>query len=56
MALYLTREEWKSVLILSGVQSVITGGAHLPDLSTILKLCAGSLATVQMVAITIVTL
>ena len=46
MALYLMREEWKSVLILSWVQSMMTGG----DLDlTMLKLCVGSLATVQMV-------
>ena len=43
MALYLTREEWKSVLILSGVQSVMIGGHPDPIM---LKLYADSLAII----------
>ena len=44
MVLYLTREEWKSVLILSGVRSAMIGGKVMT-----LKLYADSLATGPMV-------
>ena len=47
MALYLMREEWKSVLTQSGVQSVIMAGQTI----MMLKLYASSLATVHLVGI-----
>ena len=46
MALYLMKEEWKSVLTLSGVQSVITAGEIMMP-----ELYADSLASVHQVGI-----
>lgn len=46
MALYLMREEWKSVLTLSGAQFVMMAGEAM-----LLKLYADSWAIVQMVGV-----